>query len=132
MAGRVLQAGLQLLDRQLVDRNDRLCGKVDDLELTEPDENGNVYISAIVCGPGALLTRLGRRRLGGWLRRTVRSGFRSDRDDPVRIPFSLVSDVGNHVTLAMDSEEVATFAAERWTRDHLISHIPGSRHEPPE
>jgi hypothetical protein len=50
----------------------------------------------------------------------------------VRIPFSLVSDVGNHVTLAMDSEEVATFAAERWTRDHLISHIPGSRHEPPE
>lgn len=34
MAGRVLHAGLQLLDRQLVDRNGHLCGKVDDLELS--------------------------------------------------------------------------------------------------
>ena len=132
MAGRMLHAGLQLLDRQLVDRNDRLCGKVDDLELTEPDQRGNVYVGAIVCGPGALLTRMRRRRLGGWLRQMVRSGFASTRDDPVRIPFSLVSDIGNHVTLAMDSEEAATFAGERWTRDHIIGHIPGSRHEPPE
>ena len=132
MAGRVLEAGLQLLDRQLVDRNGRLCGKVDDLELTGPDENGDRYVSAILCGPGALLTRMKRRRLGRWLRRIVGSEFRSSREDPVRIPFSLVSDIGNHVTLAMDSEQVATFAAERWTRDHIIGHIPGSRHEPAE
>ena len=132
IAGHVVHAGLQLLDRQLLDRNGRLCGKVDDLELTEPDRSGNVYVSAIVCGPGALLSRMGRRRLGGWLRRTVAREFPSTRDDPVRIPFSVVSDIGSHVTLAMDSEEVATFAAERWTRDHVIGHIPGSRHEPPE
>ena len=132
MAGRVLQAGLQLLDRQLVDRTGRLCGKVDDLELTEPDENGDRYVGAIVCGPGALLTRMKRRRLGRWLRQIVGNEFQSSRDDPVRIPFSVVSDIGNHVTLAMDSEQVATFAAERWTRDHIIGHIPGSRHEPAE
>ena len=131
-AGRVLHAGLQLLDRQVVDRTGRLCGKVDDLELSDPDEAGNLHVVAIVCGPGALLTRTRHRRLGHWLREMTRHVFPSARDDPVRVPFSSVADVGNHVTLAMDSEEVATFAVERWTRDHVIGHIPGSGHEPPE
>jgi hypothetical protein len=126
MSGRVLHAGLQLLDRQLVDRSGRLCGKVDDLELTEPDEGGNIYVAALLCGPGALLTRTKHRDLGQWLRRLVQTEFPSTRDDPVRVPLSLVADVGNHVTLAMDSDQVATFAAERWTREHIIGHIPGS------
>jgi sporulation protein YlmC with PRC-barrel domain len=129
MVGRVLHAGLQLLDRQLVDRSGRLCGKVDDLGLGEPDENGNIYVTAILCGPGALLTRTKHRRLGLWLRRMVQSEFASDRDDPVRIPLTYVADIGNHVSIAMDSEQVATFAGERWTRDHIVRHIPGSGHE---
>jgi hypothetical protein len=36
MAGRALEAGLQLLDRQLIDKDGRLAGKVDDLELEFP------------------------------------------------------------------------------------------------
>jgi sporulation protein YlmC with PRC-barrel domain len=131
-AGRVIHAGLGLLDRQLVDRTGRLCGKVDDVELTDPDELGNIHLAAIVCGPGALLRRLGHRRLGGWLRRMTGYAFPGGGDDPTRIPFSRVTDIGNHVTLAMDSEEVATYAAERWTRDHVISHIPGSSYEAPQ
>jgi sporulation protein YlmC with PRC-barrel domain len=131
-AGRVIHAGLGLLDRQLVDRTGHLCGKVDDIELTEPDELGNVHLAAIVCGPGALLTRTGHRRLGQWLRRMTKHAFPSGRDDPARIPFSRVADIRNHVTLAIDSEELATYAAERWTRDHVISHIPGSGYEAPQ
>ena len=131
-AGRVIHAGLGLLDRQLVDRGGRLCGKVDDLELSEPDERGNVYVEAIVCGPGALLTRTGRQRLGPWLRRMTRRTFPADADDAGRVPLSRVADIGNHVTLAMDSEELATYAVERWTRDHVIGHIPGSGHEAPQ
>jgi sporulation protein YlmC with PRC-barrel domain len=129
MAGRVLHAGLQLLDRQLVDRNGRLCGKVDDLELTDPDVNGNVHVAAVVSGPGALLTRTGHRRLGRWLRRFTSFAFTTEGPDPLRIPISRVADIGNHVTLSLDSEEVATFAFERWTRDHVIGHIPGSSHD---
>jgi hypothetical protein len=127
-SGRVLHAGLQLLDRQLVDRSDRLCGKVDDLELTEPDEHGQLYVAAILCGPGALMMRTGHRRLGDWLRRVTGMVTPATRDDPVRIPFTHVADIGNHVMLGMDSEDVATFAIERWTRDHIISHVPGSGH----
>ena len=124
-AGRVIHAGLGLLDRQLVDRTGRLCGKVDDVELTEPDEVGNVYVAAIICGPGALLTRTGRRRLGAWLRRMNNIAF-AGGEDAARVPFARVADIGNHVTLSIDSEQVATFAVERWTRTHIISHIPGS------
>jgi sporulation protein YlmC with PRC-barrel domain len=130
--GRVIHAGLGLLDRQLVDRDGRLCGKVDDIELTEPDELGNVHLAAILCGPGALLTRTGHRRLGRWLRRHAGAVSPTAAEDPTRIPFHLVADIGSHVTLAMDSEDVATFGAERWTRDHIIRHIPGSDYEPPE
>ena len=131
MAGRVLHAGLQVLDRQLVDRTGRLCGKVDDLELTEPDEQGRLYVAAVLSGPGALLARTGHVRLGTWLRRVTAFALPGDRDDPVRVPFNRVADIGNHITLSLDAEEVATFAGERWMRDHVIGHIPGSRHDAP-
>jgi hypothetical protein len=39
--------------------------------------------------------------------------------------------VGDHVTLAANHDEMATFAAGRWVRDHIIHHIPGSRVRPP-
>jgi sporulation protein YlmC with PRC-barrel domain len=131
-AGRVIHAGLGLLDRQLVDRNGRLCGKVDDVELSEPDDLGNVYVDAIVCGPGALLTRTGHRGLGPWLRRMSRRAFPADGGDAGRVPLSRVADIGDHITLAKDSEEVATYASERWVRDHIICHIPGSGYEAPQ
>lgn len=130
-AGRVLHAALALLDRQLVDRNGRLSGKVDDIELTEPDEHGHVHVSAILSGPGALLYRMSRRRSGRWLRRFAAHAFPDayNPDDPVRIPIGVVSDIGNHITLALDREQLATFGGERWVRDHVIDHIPGSRHD---
>jgi sporulation protein YlmC with PRC-barrel domain len=127
-AGRVMHAGLQLLDRQLVDRTGRLCGKVDDLELSEPDEHGVVHVTAVLTGPGALMCRVGRKRLGSWLRRLAAVVVPSDRDDPVRVPFGRVADIGDHVTLSLEREEVATFGGERWARDHVVAHIPGSGH----
>ena len=125
MAGRILYAGLQLLDRQLVDRTGRLCGKVDDLEVGEPDDEGNRHVSAILAGPGALLGRTGHRRLGDWLR-GLAAAAAPDGADHTRIPFSRVADIGNHVSLDLNSEEVATFAVERWVRDHVIGKLPGS------
>ena len=66
MAGRVLEAGLHLLDRQLVDKDGRLAGKVDDLELELPEGGGPPVVTAILAGPGALSRRLGGR-FGAWL-----------------------------------------------------------------
>jgi sporulation protein YlmC with PRC-barrel domain len=128
MSGRELFAALHLLDRQLVDRDGRLCGNVDDLELTESVE-GNVYVTAILSGPGALWYRLGRKRLGRWLRTHTAMAMPPEHgDDPVRIPMRRVTGIGSAVTLAAHRYELANNAAEIWVRDHIIGHIPGSRH----
>ena len=60
MAGRILEAGLHLLDRQLIDRDGRLAGKVDDLELEVPEGGGPPVVTAILAGPGALSRRVAR------------------------------------------------------------------------
>jgi hypothetical protein len=89
-------------------------------------------VSAVLAGPGALLARLGFTRLGDWLRATTAMVFPSEADDPVRVPFGRVADIGDHLTLSLDHDDVATHAVERWVCDHLIDHIPGSSHAAPE
>jgi hypothetical protein len=124
-AGRVLYAGLRLLDRQLVDRSGRPCGKVDDLEL-ETGADGSVYVSAILTGPGALLERTGHSRLGGWLRRLAPGALPSGTSYAA-IPIRRVANIDAQISLSLDVEEVATFGGERWVWDHIVRHIPGSR-----
>ena len=135
-AGRVLYAGLSLLDRQLLDRNKRPCGKVDDLELEVSEETGEVFVSALLSGPGMLLYRMGRRRMGRWLQRVSALMWPADAalaggvgSDPNRIPMSLVSDIGNHVEIAADHDQLGTAALGRWAREHVTSHVPASGHQ---
>ena len=128
-AGRRLWAGLQLLDRQLVDRNGRMAGCVDDLELASAEEGGHPYVTAILTGPGALAYRLRRKSYGAWMRRVT--GFVSAPEgDPDRVPFNRVTDIGAHVTLAVDRADLGSAAGDRWVRDHIVAHIPGSGHAP--
>jgi hypothetical protein len=108
-----LDAALHLLDRQLVDVDGEPVGKVDDLELTE-QADGPPFVSAILSGPGALGPRLGR--WGRWLGRTH------------RLPLALVNKIGTCVELVASADDLATRDAERWTSEHVIGHIPGSRH----
>jgi len=128
MEARRLWAGLHLLDRQLLDRDGRMAGMVDDLELDDSDA-GRLYVTAILSGPGALANRLGRTRFGRWMR-WVHAIVSPGPRDPARIPFNLVQDIGNHITLGADRDDVGSAAAERWFRDHVIAHIPGSGHAP--
>jgi sporulation protein YlmC with PRC-barrel domain len=126
---RRLWAALELLDHQMRASDGGLCGKVDDLELREDDRTGALYVSTVLSGPGRLLGRFGRRRLGDWLIR-----FASDNspgvDDPTRIPFEYVREIGAVVELSIDADRVGSALTERWFRDHVVAHIPGSRHEP--
>ena len=128
-AGRVLHAALHLLDRQLRDRNLVLCGKVDDLEL-DRSESGSWYVTAVLTGPGHLLYRMGRRTAGRWLAKRVPDVVDSPLDDPGRVPYDRISAIGVTVDLAVDADDLATFAVERWVRDHVVGHIPGSGHAP--
>jgi sporulation protein YlmC with PRC-barrel domain len=69
-AGATHLLALEVLDRQLVDAEDELCGKVDDVELDS--RGGRARVTAIVFGPAAwpdrlprLLTPLARRLFQG-------------------------------------------------------------------
>jgi len=129
MAGRVLDAGLHLLDRQLVDKDGRLAGKVDDLELTFPEGGGPPQVTAILAGPGALSRRLGGR-FGAWLEAVANRLRDGDDDHPARIPFAVVKQIGSAIDLSVAKAELETDRLEAWTRDHLIGHLPGARDAP--
>jgi sporulation protein YlmC with PRC-barrel domain len=123
-AGRTLYVALKLLDRQLLDRDGRRCGKVDDLELEPIGDSDVLYVTAIRTGPGALLIRLGARRAGAWLERVAALSAPDDADRG-RIPIQRVREIGNHLSLSLEAGELSSAQGERWVRDHVISHIPG-------
>lgn len=123
-AARVLSAGLDLLDRQLVDRDGRMAGKVDDLEL-ELRDVGPPVVAAILAGPGALAQRLGGRP-GAWLASVHERLRPHDRGGPARISFEVVAAIGDHVDLAVGREDLDTYVFERWVRERIVEKLPGS------
>ena len=127
-AGRRLDAGLHLLDRQIVDAGGRLAGKVDDLELVER-EDGPPYVAAMLSGPGALSRRIGGR-LGAWFE-SVQARLRTgDEAGPARISFGVVSRVDTDVHVMVPRRDLPSAAGERWARVHVVDHIPGAAHAP--
>jgi sporulation protein YlmC with PRC-barrel domain len=125
--GRVLDVHLHLLDRQLVDPDGLFVGKVDDLEL-ELDESGRPYVTAVLIGPRALGPRLGGR-LGHWVTAIARRLADGQDDQPQRIDFGLVSEIGSAVTLSRRRRDLDVAPLERWVDSFVISRIPGSGHE---
>jgi len=128
-AGRTLYAGLELLDRQILDSDGMLAGKVDDLDLEVPEEGGLPSVTAILSGPGALASQLGGR-LGRWLASVHRRLHPFEEPGPARISFGVVKRVDEHVELAIARDELESNRAEEWARDVVISKIPGARHAP--
>jgi hypothetical protein len=121
--GRRWSAGLELLDRQLVDPDGWMAGKVDDL-LLELRDDGPPVVTEILAGPGALARRIGGR-LGAWIA-SVHARLHPGAGDPATISFGIVGKIDDHVTLIVSRKDLATFEAEAWARDHVIAKIPGS------
>jgi hypothetical protein len=129
MAGRVLHAGLDLLDRQLVDKDGRLAGKVDDLEMKLPQGGGPPTVTAILAGPGALSRRLGGR-FGAWMEAVANRLREGDEWRPARIPFGVVKEVSSAVGLSVAKSELETDRLEAWTRERIIGRLPGAGDAP--
>jgi sporulation protein YlmC with PRC-barrel domain len=129
VAGRVLEAGLHLLDRQLIDSDGRLAGKVDDLELELPDGGGPPTVTAILAGPGALSRRVGGR-FGAWLEAVANRLREGDDRRPARVSFAVVKRIGSAIDLSVPRAELETSRLEAWTRDHLIGKLPGAGDAP--
>src|SRR3954464_8396082 len=86
-----LDAVLHLLDRQVLDADDLMVCKVDDLELTVFDD-GALGVTALLAGMPALVPRYGDDGFGRLLHDFWRrlGPAPADRDDPYRIDLELV------------------------------------------
>jgi sporulation protein YlmC with PRC-barrel domain len=123
-AGTVMDAAFQLLDRQIIDVDGRMAGKVDDLDLEfsgEPQSPPRVV--AIMLGPGALAPRIAGR-LGSWIGALY--GRIANEPDPLEISFGIVKRIDNHVELILSRDDLGIMGFEDWVRTHVISKIPGS------
>jgi hypothetical protein len=125
-AGRQYDAVLHLLDRQIVDPDNLLVAKVDDLELTRR-EDGRWVVSAILTGPGALGPRL-HGRLGEWVGAVWRRLHPDADPAPGRIPMSDVIDIDSAVTVGRRRDALQVDGLEVWVREHVIDRLPGSHH----
>jgi hypothetical protein len=127
-AGRRVWAVLELLDRQLVDRNGRLVGKVDDVEFEVDDEPGALpRVTALLSGLGALANHIGGDSGAALAAAERRLAARRDRQ-PSRVDIALVRELGSSVELDAVREDIDTNRAERWTRDVIVDKIPGAGH----
>jgi hypothetical protein len=114
------------MDRQIVDKDGKLAGKVDDLELTFPEgDDGPPFVTAILCGPGALAGQFGGR-LGKWVESLHVRLHPEQRPDPGRVSFGVVKKLDNHVELTVGCEELDVHRSEEWVRDTVIGRIPGA------
>ncbi|MDT0169697.1 hypothetical protein [Pseudarthrobacter sp. BRE9] len=122
VAGRILDAQLHLLDRQVLDHDGVPVTTVDDLEVSGPAMDVEIpqgaappVITALLTGPV-----LGTRIFGG----------RPPSSRLIRIPWKDVAEVGVVVRLGVGGEPLDASWVERWVRDKIIARIPGGRHDP--
>jgi hypothetical protein len=121
-SGRVLDAQLHLLDRQVYDIASVPVTAVSDLEISDVDSIENIPAGAAAPELIALLSGpvLGTRIFGG----------RPPASRLQRIAWSAVFEVGVVIRLAVKGDTLDATWAERWVRDHIIVRIPGGRHDP--
>jgi hypothetical protein len=117
---------LQLLDRQVLDRDGRLVCKVDDLEL-QPGPDGVPVVTAILVGPRALGPRLGGR-LGRWVATLACRLAATPGDNPPRVPLGTVTAVHSAIDVDRTRAELAVDPLEGWVDRHIIGRLPGSGH----
>ncbi|MGC1210709.1 MAG: hypothetical protein WA890_05465 [Micromonospora sp.] len=119
-----VQLSSQLLDRQIVDRDGRLVGKVDDLVFAFDDE-GYPYVDHLLTGQGALGQRVGGLA-GRFLVALANRFVENPPVRPVRVPFPLVERVDSAVRLRCRSADLPPSPVENWLRRNVIDRIPGA------
>jgi len=106
----------QVLDHALLDADEWLCGAVDDLEV-EGEIGGPLRVTALLVGPGAWVPRLPA------LLRVILPRFVGTRC--VRVPWSEVCVVGEHIRLRSRAAELGLATADRKLGLRL-ARLPGS------
>lgn len=111
---RTIDLGRDVLDHQLVDREGRRCGKVDDLEL-EGIADGEPCVAAILSGASAWR---GRGRLGRLAAFVGGGGL-------VRVPWSEVRTVRAGIHLRAEARDLRLCRGDDRARP-WVERVPGS------
>ena len=121
-AGRVIDAQLHLLDRQILDRDGVPVSVVADVELAGIEPGRAIEPDAAPPTITDLLVgmELPTRIFGG----------RPPSSRRMRIPWKLVADVGTVLRLGVTGDRVDATWVERWVGRHVVGRIPGGRHDP--
>jgi sporulation protein YlmC with PRC-barrel domain len=113
-----------VLELQVLDREARPIGRVDDLEVTDTGE-----VVALIVGGTALA-----RRLGGPLGSLWASTFRRLADDrgrdATRIPLEHVLRVDSRVDLDVDRHDLGIGRLDEWLNARIIERIPEHDYAP--
>ena len=110
-----IEIGLRVLDRQLLDKDGRRCGNVDDLAI-EGGVGDVPEVVAILVGPGYWGQRAGWvGRLAGWI-----GGGRR-----VRVPWSDVRKLDSAIELKRSATELGLGRGDDRLRPY-VSKIPGA------
>jgi sporulation protein YlmC with PRC-barrel domain len=116
-----MELGREVLDQQLVDRNNLNMGKVDGLVL-ELRDGQLPRVAAILTGGHLFAHRL-HPRIGVWARWLTQRWGPGDLE-PLRIPWSNVMKIGVDVKVDITAERGMPW--EHWVRHHILRHIPGA------
>ncbi|BCL34489.1 hypothetical protein [Nostoc sp. MS1] len=111
-----------VLDNQLVDRNQRRMGKVDGI-IIQLRDGQPPRLAYIEVGMTTLAERI-HPRLAKWVE-IISQKWGAKQSQPLRIPWSKVQDVGIDVDVDIDAEATSALAYEKWLRDRIITKIPG-------
>ena len=112
-----------VLDTQVLDREQRPLGKVDGIAL-ELREGSPPRVAYLEVDGVTAWRRLGER-YARWAAKLARHWQREGH--PFRFTWRQVRDFGIDIEIAVDAERAAPFDLEHWLREKLIRRIPGGR-----
>lgn len=119
-----LELARDVLDKQVVDRDEIKMGRVDGLVL-ELRDGKPPRIDSIEMGGVVLAERIHPRLarwVDGWRRR-----LKVRKTAVYRVPWSAVQEITPyHIKVDVAALETPAFDWERWLRDHVIAHIPAA------
>jgi len=111
-----------LLDKQVVDRDETKMGRIDGLVL-ELREGKPPRLDHLEMGSAVLARRL-HPRIERWVD-AVRRRIGVQKTGRFRVPWAQVQEITSyHVKLDLEAIKTPMFSWERWLRDHVIEHIP--------
>jgi hypothetical protein len=111
----------EVLDREVVDRDQKHLGRVDGLVI-ELRDGAPPRVAYIEIGGETALRRLGTRlaRLAAMLRRAAGGAARG----PTRLPWAVVTGIGRTLEVDAEAEATEALAFELWLRDHVVARVP--------